>query len=237
MSLEEQTQRKEKILVIDDEEDILELVSYNLSREGYEVSCATTGEKGLELAKSSRPDLAIVDLMLPGIPGLEVCRVLRAREETSDLPLIILSAKGDESDVVAGLEIGADDYVTKPFSPKVLLARARAVARRKQSRIPTDTESLKIENLLINPGKREVLVDSEPVTLTFTEFGILHLLARRPGWVFTRYKIVDSVRGEDHAVTERAVDVQIVGLRKKLGTSGALIETVRGVGYRFKELS
>ncbi len=226
---------KEKILVVDDEEDILELVRFNLSKEGYQVVCAATGEKAVEMARSELPDLMVLDLMLPGMDGLEVAGFLKNHPETHHLPIVMLTAKGDESDVVTGLELGADDYVTKPFSPKILVARIKAVLRRKATDTPDDSEVVKIHNLVIHPGRREVRVAGKPVDLTFTEFGVLSYLVRRPGWVFTRSQIVDAVRGSDYFVTDRSVDVQIVGLRKKLGSMGQYIETVRGVGYRFKE--
>ena len=226
---------KERILVVDDEEDILELVRFNLSKEGYQTICADTGERAAEIARSEMPDLIVLDLMLPGMDGLEVAKFLKNKPETENIPIVMLTAKGEESDVVMGLELGADDYVTKPFSPKILLARIKAVLRRKTADPPDGSEVVKIHNLLIHPGRREVRVDGNPVELTFTEFGILSYLMRRPGWVFTRSQIVDAVRGSDYFVTDRSVDVQIVGLRKKLGSAGKFVETVRGVGYRFKE--
>jgi two-component system alkaline phosphatase synthesis response regulator PhoP len=225
---------KEKILVVDDEEDILELLKYNLSREGYQVSCTTSGEKTLSLVETETPDLILLDLMLPGMDGLEVARQLKDKPNTKNVPIVMLTAKGEESDIVTGLELGADDYVTKPFSPRILLARVRAVLRRRKKVSQDKTSIIQIHNLVIHPGRHEVTVNGDPVQLTFTEFGILHYLARRPGWVFTRSQIVDEVRGEDYYVTDRSVDVQIVGLRKKLGHAGKYIETVRGVGYRFK---
>ncbi|HEX9859935.1 MAG TPA: response regulator transcription factor, partial [Nitrospirota bacterium] len=167
--------------------------------------------------------------------GLSVCRQLKTSPSTKDLPVIIATAKGDEADIVKGLEMGADDYVTKPFSPKVLVARVKAVLRRKAAGTPDESAAVTVHDITIHPGRREVMVEGNPVELTFTEFGILHFLAGRPGWVFTRYQIVDAVKGEGYAVTERSVDVQIVGLRKKLGQAGKHIETVRGVGYRFRE--
>jgi two-component system alkaline phosphatase synthesis response regulator PhoP len=230
---------KERLLVVDDEEDILELIKFNLEREGYIVSCAASGEGALQIAKSEIPDLIVLDLMLPGIDGLEVARQLKNEPETRGIPIVMLTAKGEETDIVAGLELGADDYITKPFSPRVLVARVRAVLRRnsrgKAKDYPAEAKVLRIQDLIIHPGRREVLVSGSPVQLTFTEFGILNYLAQRPGWVFTRNQIVDAVRGEDYFVTDRSVDVQIVGLRKKLGAAGKYIETVRGVGYRFKE--
>jgi len=226
---------KEKILVVDDEEDILELLKYNLSREGYQVSCTTSGEKTLNLVKTETPDLILLDLMLPGMDGLEVARRLKDNPTTKKVPIVMLTAKGEEADIVTGLELGADDYITKPFSPRILLARVRAVLRRKEKGSQDKTSVIQIHNLVIHPGRHEVTVNGDQVPLTFTEFGILNYLARRPGWVFTRSQIVDEVRGEDYYVTDRSVDVQIVGLRKKLGPAGKHIETVRGVGYRFRD--
>ena len=226
---------KERILVVDDEEDILELVRFNLAREGYSVICTTSGEETLKIARKEHPDLIVLDLMLPGIDGLEVTKVLKNDPKTKDISIVMLTAKGEEPDIVTGLELGADDYVPKPFSPRILVARVRAVLRRKLKEEPTDESVLRIRNLVIHSGRHEVLVNGEPVQLTFTEFGILSFLVKRPGWVFTRSQIVDAVRGDDYPVTDRSVDVQIVGLRKKLGSAGQYIETVRGVGYRFKE--
>ena len=224
----------EKILVVDDEEDVLELVRYNLDRNGYHVETASSGEEALEKARRKLPDLVILDLMLPGMDGLEVCRKLKSNVKTESLPIIMLTAKTEETDIVTGLELGADDYVTKPFSPKVLIARVRRILRRTSSR-DAEQPPVKIRDLVIDPARREVHVKSKLINLTFTEFNILHALARRPGLVLTRYQIVDAVRGEDYPVTDRAVDVQIVSLRKKLGSCGSYIETVRGVGYRFKD--
>jgi two-component system phosphate regulon response regulator PhoB len=226
---------KEKILVVDDEEDILELLKFNLSREGYQLLCATTGEQALKLSQSEIPDLILLDLMLPGIDGLEVAKLLKMNSKTKDVPVVMLTAKGEEADIVTGLELGADDYITKPFSPRIVLARVKAVLRRKGNGASEDDSVLKVHDLIIHPGRREVLVSGRPVQLTYTEFSILNYLARRPGWVFTRGQIVDAVRGDDYPVTDRSVDVQIVGLRKKLGSAGKNIETVRGVGYRFRE--
>lgn len=226
---------KDKILVVDDEEDILELVKYNLEREGFQVRCSESGEKALENARQETPDLVVLDLMLPGIDGLEVARRLKQNQKTAGIPIVMLTAKGEEADIVTGLELGADDYITKPFSPRILVARVKAVIRR-QSNVPEDPNSiLQIHSLNIDPGRRYVMADEEPVNLTYSEFQILLLLARRPGWVFTRSQIVDAVRGDNYPVTDRSVDVQIAGLRKKLGQYSAYIETVRGVGYRFKE--
>ncbi len=226
---------KRTIMVVDDEEDLRELLRYNLDKEGYTVQCASSGEDAVKIAKKKMPDLLILDLMLPGMDGFEVCRVLKSDPKTSSLPIVILSAKGEDSDIVAGLELGADDYLTKPFSPKVLIARIRSVLRRKRKEEPSEKEVLKIGTLVIDPGRHRVNVGNKQVELTSTEFALLSFLAKQPGWVFTRGQLIDAIRGTDHAVTERSVDVQIVGLRKKLGTAARDIETVHGVGYRFKE--
>jgi two-component system, OmpR family, alkaline phosphatase synthesis response regulator PhoP len=226
---------KEKILVVDDEEDILELVRYNLSREGYRVTGTLTGEDALRKVRSDSFDLIILDLMLPGMDGLAFTKTLKNDSRLRSIPIIMLTAKGEESDIVAGLELGADDYITKPFSPKVMIARVRAVLRRHKEEPQDEMAIVKIHDLEINPGRRSVLAKDGPIDLTYTEFQVLLLLAKRPGWVFTRSQIVDLIRGNDYPVTDRSVDVQIVGLRKKLGVFGKYIETVRGVGYRFKE--
>ncbi len=223
---------KQTILVVDDEEDIRELIELNLSREGYTILPCETGEQALDRAFSKRPDLIVLDLMLPGIDGLEVCKRLKNDSNTRQIPVVMLTAKGEEADIVAGLELGADDYVTKPFSGKVLVARVRRLLRRRQES-GDESVVVKVHELTIDPGRHEVLVGGEPVPLTLTEFNILHTLARRPGRVFTRYQIVDSIHGSDYLVTDRAVDVQIVSLRKKLGSCAKYIDTVRGVGYRF----
>jgi two-component system phosphate regulon response regulator PhoB len=228
---------KEKILIIEDEEDILAMVHFNLVRAGFRVECAMCGEEGFQKARDHQPDLILLDLMLPGIDGLEVCRRLRKSPDTKSCPVIMLTAKGEESDIVQGLELGADDYLPKPFSPQVLLARIRAILRR-NARTATahdQDEPIEIFDLIIHPGRNRVLAAGEPIELTYTEFRILYLLASRPGWVLSRSQIVDAIHGEGYAVTDRAVDVQIVGLRKKLGECGRYIETVRGVGYRFLE--
>lgn len=224
---------KATILIVDDEEDIIELVELNLAREGYQTLTCTTGEKALEIAGSKRPDLVILDLMLPGIDGMEVCRRLKANPDTRRIPVLMLTAKGEETDIVAGLELGASDYVTKPFSGKVLMARVRRLLREPEKEMD-GTSIVRVQGLTIDATRHEVLVGGKPVPLTLTEFNILHMLAMRPGVVFTRYQIVDKIHGNDYLVTDRAVDVQIVGLRRKLGSHGKLIETVRGVGYRLK---
>lgn len=227
--------QRQSILVVEDEEDIRELINYNLTREGFQVEAVATGEDALQSLKKLTPDLVLLDLMLPGVDGLEVCRRLKNNASTSSVPVVIVTAKGEEADVVTGLELGADDYVIKPFSPRVLLARVRAVLRRQDSPPVDEDDTLEIHGMVIHPGRHEVTLEGKKVDLTLTEFRMLHLLASRPGWVFTRYQIIEAVHGENYLVTDRSVDVQVVGLRKKLGSAGKMIETVRGIGYRFKE--
>lgn len=230
---------KEHILIVDDEEDILELIEFNLVREGYKVTGVLTGEDALTSVKTKAIDLVILDLMLPGIDGFEVTKQIKNNPDIPDVPIIILSAKGEESDVVTGLELGADDYISKPFSPKILIARVRSLLRRKTSRNAKEPkeqpQQVHIFDIAIDTDRYKVEAGNRNIDLTYSEFNILSFLARRPGWVFTRQQIVDAVRGENYAVTERSIDVQIVGLRKKLGDHGKFIETVRGIGYRFKE--
>ena len=226
---------KQRILVVDDEEDLLELISYNLTKEGYRVSTAASGEEAMREARSNPPDLIVLDLLLPSVDGLEVCKLLKSDSRTKHVPIVMLTAKGEEADVVSGLELGADDYITKPFSPRVLAARIKAVLRRKSQDHPERDAAIQAHELVIHPGRHEVLAAGTPLVLTLTEFRLLHFLAQRPGWAFSRTQIVDAVKGDDYPVTERSVDVQVAGLRKKLGTYGEYIETVRGVGYRFKE--
>jgi len=220
------------ILVVEDEPTLRETLAEALETDGFHVITAADGREALTRFRADRPDLVLLDLMLPELSGVEVCRILRAESAT---PIIMLTAKDSELDKVVGLELGADDYVTKPFSPKVLVARIRAVLRRHEAKPPGESAVLKIHDISINPGRHEVLVAGKPVELTYTEFRILHFLARRPGWVFTRGQIVEAARGEEIAVTDRSVDVHIVSLRRKLGDHGEYVETVRGVGYRFGE--
>lgn len=228
----------EHILVVDDERDILELVRYNLEKEGFAVTCVTSGEAALAAARSRLPELVILDLMLPGVDGLDVCRRLKADALTRQIPIIMFTAKGDEPDIVAGLELGAADYVIKPFSPRVLVARVRAVLRR-GAEAPGNEDVLRVGPLTVHPARHQVTGSAGTIDLTAAEFRILQFLARRPGWVFTRQQIIDAAQGDDafageRFVTDRSVDVHMVSLRRKLGTDGALIETVRGVGYRLK---
>ncbi len=227
---------KETILIVDDEEDIIELIKYNLKNEGYSVLKAKTGEQAMELVNRSRPDLIVLDLMLPGIDGLKVTKHLKNSEQTNDIPIVMLTAKGEESDIVTGLELGANDYISKPFSPKVLIARIRAILRRRRKALPDKRNRIKQEgDLRIDWTRHEVTIEGNKVDLTLSEFELLSLLVDKKGNVFTRGQIVDAIRGENYAVTQRSVDVIIVGLRKKLKNYASAIETIRGVGYRFKE--
>ncbi len=230
------------ILVVEDEAAIQQLVSYNLIKAGFHVTCADNGEEALECLLEESIDCVLLDLMLPGMSGLEVCETIRRKSEQNGryVPIVMLTAKGEEEDIVEGLEYGADDYITKPFSPKVLVARIKAVLRRgyeRQKQEEDDQSTIVVGDLEIDKGRHEVRLQGELLHLTMTEFGILALLASKPGWVFSRQQIIDSVRGYDFLITPRAIDVQVFGLRKKMGDSGKLVETVRGVGYRFKSTS
>ncbi|MGE3537698.1 MAG: response regulator [Candidatus Tectimicrobiota bacterium] len=222
-----------RVLVVDDEPDLLELVSYNLGKAGYDVACVTSGEEALAHVRTHLPALVLLDVWLPGLDGLEICKALRRDPHTAAIPIVMLTARSEDADVVAGLELGADDYLTKPFSTRILLARIKAVLRRRQDDGTLETPLI-YNDVVIQPGRYEVRLGPELIHLTPTEFHILHFLARRPGWVFTRYQIVDAVRGEDAEVTERSVDVHVAAIRRKLGEYRELIETLRGVGYRFK---
>ena len=222
------------ILVVEDDLDIRELISFNLVNQGHQVFEANDGEAGIDKARNNNPDLILLDLMLPGIQGLDVCRIIKSDQETKETPIIMVTALGQEEDIVKGLETGADDYITKPFSIKVLIARVNAVLKRSIEVGEDKSKDILINGINIKTRSREVWVNKNPINdLTFSEFQILYLLAGHPGWVFTRYQIIDKIRGDNYPVTDRSVDFQIVGLRKKLGDAGKLIKTVRGVGYRF----
>ncbi len=230
--------KKPSILVVEDDADIQQLVSYNLVKAGFNVTCADTGEEALQKLSMEQVDAIVLDLMLPGKDGNEICRTVRNQEATRDVPIIMLTAKSEEDDIVCGLDCGADDYVTKPFSPRVLIARIEAALRRKPAADAEDEVQASVFSrhaLEIHPGRHEVRVGGSEVQLTASEFTILELLASRPGWVFSRQQIIDQIRGYDYSITPRAVDVQIFGLRKKLGPSGACVETVRGIGYRLRD--
>jgi len=226
---------KPRILVVDDEPDILELIRFSLERDGLQVFTVDTGEAALAQAARLKPDLMVLDLMLPGLDGLAVCRRLKGNATTSGISVLMLTARTEDSDIVTGLEAGAEDYVTKPFSPKVLLARVRAILRRRAGEgNDLSGNVLAIHGIRVDISRHEVWIGEEQVHLSATEFAIFVFLAQNPGWVFSRNKIIDSVKGKDYPVTERSVDVQILGLRKKLGAKGRLVQTVRGVGYRLQ---
>ncbi len=228
--------KTEKIVVIEDETDILEVIAYNLKREGYDVITSTSGEDGLEKIERTKPNLVVLDLMLPEVDGIELCKKLKADPITQSIPVIMVTAKGEESDVVLGLGVGADDYITKPFSPRELTARVKAVLRRSKSKGESDRrERVAFEGVVIDPQRHEVRVDGESVSLTATEFRLLHFLALHPGRVFTRDHLLNRVIGDDAIVIDRNIDVHVRAIRKKLGTRRELIETIRGVGYRFKD--
>lgn len=230
------SKNKNHILVVDDEKEILELIQFNLEQNNFKVTTVKTGEAALKKARSIEPDLIVLDLMLPGIDGLDVCRILKSDKETESISIIMLTAKGTEEDIVRGLELGADDYLTKPFSPKVLIARIKAQIRRNTKKKTDDQEIINFQDLKMHCGKREVTIGGELIELTYTEFQILHLLITNPGWVYTRNQIIEAIRGDNYPVTDRSIDFQIVGLRKKMMDYGKYISTVRGVGYRFKDI-
>jgi len=194
---------RENILVVDDEEDILELLRYNLAKNGFNVITATSGEDALKITKTKTFDIILLDLMLPGIDGLDVCKEFKKNQSISSIPIIMLTAKGEEADIVAGLELGADDYVTKPFSPRVLISRIRAVLRRRGKTVTDENSPLRYDEMEIDPRRFKVFVKSSLVELTHTEFSILYFLAKKPGWVFTRYQIIDAIKGLDYPVTDR----------------------------------
>ena len=228
---------KKKILIIEDDRDISELIRYNLEREGYDVSALFEGSGAFDHVSKRRPDLVLLDLMLPGTDGIEICRMIKSEDKTKNIPVIMLTAKGEESDVVVGLQMGADDYMTKPFSPKVLVARVKAVLRRTtQAPASAGGPTRQYGHLSIDIPKHKVTYVGKAVDLTSIEFDILEFLSRSPGRVYTREQMLDNVWKEGKFIVDRAVDVHIRGLRKKLGRGDDCIETVRGVGYRFKDV-
>jgi len=225
---------REKILIIEDEKDIIEMIKYNLVKEGYTVVISYNGKDAFPLAKKERPDMILLDLMLPDVDGFEICKQLKNNEITAAIPVIMLTAKSQESDKVAGLELGADDYMTKPFSPRELLARIKAVLRRRVA--PVLGTRKKAGDLIVDSVKHKVFLSEKEISLTFTEFKLLEFMIQRPGIVLSRNKLLDGVFGYDSDIYDRTIDVHIKSLRKKLGKVRDYIETVRGVGYRFKEL-
>jgi DNA-binding response OmpR family regulator len=222
-----------KILCVEDDVNLQKNLSFILWREGYEVFCARTGEEALEQARREKPDLILLDLILPGIDGLRVCGILKKDPSTSEIMIIMVTAKKRMEDIVAGLKGYADDYVTKPFEPQVLLARIEALLRRRAAPAGDKKMTLEIDGLVINRGAYEVLSGGRKIALTKTEFEILALLAGKPNQVFTRSRILDNVREDGYPITERVVDYHLTGLRKKLGKAKRYIQTVRGIGYKF----
>jgi two-component system phosphate regulon response regulator PhoB len=225
--------KKGTVLIIDDEKDLIELVRYNLEKEGFDVIAATDGQAGLEVVKKHRPDLVMLDLMMPGLDGLQVCQRLRADPRMGRVPVIMLTAKATEADRVVGLELGADDYITKPFSPREVVARVKAVLRRSSPQ-QDDRQIIRSGEMSIDLSGHEVSYKGQRVALTATEFRILEFLAARPGRVFSRDEIIDAALGNETAVFDRTVDVHITAIRRKLGSGADQIETVRGFGYKFR---
>jgi two-component system alkaline phosphatase synthesis response regulator PhoP len=229
------------LLIVEDELEIAELIEFHARRDGFETKIAHSGKTALEIITRDQPDLVVLDLMLPDVDGLEVLRRVRRMKNNSDTPILIVSAKGDETEVVAGIELGADDYVTKPFSPRILRARIKNILRRndpqveQSSKDDPDSFSLCSGMLVIDPGRHVVTIHGQPIDLTLTEFGMLQYLAARPGFVRTREQIISAVHGRSTVLSSRTVDVHVTALRRKLGEFGDRIETVRGVGYRFAE--
>lgn len=226
------------VLIVEDEVEIAELIQFHVERDGMQAKVVHSGKLGLDLIRRQKPDLVILDLMLPDVGGLEVCRRLKQADDTRRIPILMVSAKGEESDIVAGIELGADDYVTKPFSPKVLMARVRNILRRRdEEEAIEDSERMVLMDgrLVIDSERHVVAVDGQTIELTLTEFGILQYLATRPGFVRTRDQIIAAVHGKSTVLSSRTVDVHITALRRKLGAVSECIETVRGVGYRFGE--
>ena len=230
---------KAQLLIVEDEPEIAELIAFHAERAGMGARKVHSGRIALDMVKREKPDLIVLDLMLPDLDGLEVCRKLKQSEATRSIPIVMVTAKGEEADVVAGIELGADDYVTKPFSPRVLMARLRNVLRRagiaNEPPPSTDRMTLLAGRLVIDLDRHEVSAEGRKIDLTLTEFGILHYLASRPGFVRTRDQIIGSVHGKHTVLSSRTVDVHITALRRKLGALADCVETVRGVGYRFSE--
>ena len=224
---------KNKVLIVEDEPSLVEVLSYNLHREGYEVVIAREGREGLRKAQMLLPDLVVLDLMLPGLGGLDICRELRASPRTAGIAILMLTAKGEETDQVVGFAVGADDYVTKPFSVKVLVQRVKVLLRRAATTEPKG-DVVEAGGIRLDKRAHRVTVQEQPVSLTPTEFRLLEALIRQPGRAFTRHDLMDAAVG-DAIVLERTIDVHVKSLRQKLGSAGERIETVRGVGYRFGE--
>ncbi len=225
----------EKILIVDDEEDILTLLEYNLEKAGFKVISADDGPEAIELAKKEKPALIILDIMLPSMEGTEVCKVIKRDNTTSHIPIIMLTAKGEEVDRIVGLELGADDYITKPFSPRELVLRVKAILKRMQGRQESGSSNIKAGNIKIDLERSVVISNGKHLKLTATEFKLLVELVKARGKVLSRDALLDNVRGTDYYVTDRTIDTHIRRLREKLGKSAKYIETVRGFGYKFME--
>jgi two-component system phosphate regulon response regulator PhoB len=227
---------KTPVLIVEDEPDIADLIQFHLQREGFAPRVASSGSEALRCVEEARPALILLDIMLPDLDGLEVCRRLKRQEGVSEVPIIMVTARGEESDIVVGLELGADDYITKPFSPRVLIARVKTVLRRREPEVaPGGMLTLAGGQVSIDPERHEVRVHGRVIDLTLTQYKLLQHLALRPGFVRTRDQIVAAVRGEDAVLSSRVIDVHVAALRQKLGGLGDMVETVRGVGYRLSE--
>jgi two-component system phosphate regulon response regulator PhoB len=225
---------KQTILIIEDERALVEVLTYNLRKEGFEIQSATDGQDGLRRAQTTLPDLIVLDLMLPVVEGLEVCRVLKSGARTRDIPLLMLTARSEEVDEIVGFQMGADDYVTKPFKIKPLIQRIKALLRRKKS-VGTEGDVVAAGGIEIDRAQHRAMVAGEQLNLTPTEFRLLWALVRQPGRAFSRHELMESAMGDDALVLERTIDVHVKSLRQKLGARAEQIETVRGVGYRFRE--
>jgi two-component system, OmpR family, alkaline phosphatase synthesis response regulator PhoP len=223
---------EQKILVVEDEEDIRDLIHFHLFKSKYKVLEAENGQDAIDIALSHKPDLVLLDIMLPSINGLDVCKKLKSSPDSKEIKIIFITSKGEEEDIVKGLELGADDYITKPFSPKILMARVKTVLKRDQKE---GLNLISSRGIVLNDSKRKVHVDEKEIIFTETEYQLLKHFISSPGHVFTRCQIVNTIKGQNHAVTDRSGDTQLVSLRKKMGVKGKLIETVWGIGYRFKE--
>ena len=225
------------VLIVEDEREIADLIQFNLVRAGFDATTVHRGKDALEAIRKSPPDIVVLDLMLPDQDGLEICRRIRASSEGSRIAIVMVTARGDEADIVTGIELGADDYIAKPFSPRVLVARVKAVLRRSGESRPSSAKRIQLGDgrLSIDPERHVTQIDGKTVDLTLTEFGMLHFLAQKPGFVRTRDQIIAAVHGRNVVLSSRTVDVHMTALRRKLGDMGALIETVRGVGYRLAE--
>lgn len=228
---------RKHILVVEDEEDIASVLSYNLEQDGYTVDTLNSGDEVLPFLDAVRPDLILLDVMIPGMDGFEVCKSLKATPEFQSIPVIFITAKMLERNIISGLEIGADDYIVKPFSISVVLSRINAVLRRSNQTAhgPSDQSDIQIGSLTIDQNKMTVFSHHVPIDLTTTEYKVMEVMIKKPGWVFNRSQLLDACKGDDSFVTDRSIDVLMVSIRKKLGDQAYLIETIRGVGYRLKD--